>query len=154
MALTKEQIKEAFNLFDADGSGAIDANEMGLVLKGLGFTECSERDIQAMIKAIDTDGSGSVQYNEFETLVLGRMDKADSQEEIWKAYHLFDPHKTGRISFEDLKRVALLEDPSIGDDEVHRVMNAVADIPERGITFEEWKNVMNSLKHDNKGKRV
>eukprot|EP00666_Eupelagonemidae_sp_cell4sb_P002643 gene2643-21838_t len=29
--------KEAFNLFDADGSGAIDAEEMALAMKGLGF---------------------------------------------------------------------------------------------------------------------
>ncbi|KAJ9463025.1 Caltractin [Diplonema papillatum] len=151
MALTKEQIKEAFNLFDADGSGTIDASEMSLVLKGLGFTE-NERDIHSMIKAIDTDGSGNVGYDEFEELVLRRMDKADSPEEIWKAYHLFDPKKTGRITFDELKRVALLEDPSIGDDEVHRVLTAVADYPDRGITFEEWKNVMNSLK-SNKARR-
>ena len=131
MALTKEQIKEAFNLFDADGSGTIDAGEMGLVLKGLGFTDCSERDIKEMVKAIDTDGSGLVEYGEFEKHVLKRTEKADSDEEIWKAYHLFDPSKSGKISFEELKKVALLEDPSVGDDEVHRVLNAVAEIPER-----------------------
>eukprot|EP01063_Lacrimia_lanifica_P036478 TRINITY_DN7249_c0_g2_i1.p3 TRINITY_DN7249_c0_g2~~TRINITY_DN7249_c0_g2_i1.p3 ORF type:complete len:147 (+),score=74.66 TRINITY_DN7249_c0_g2_i1:59-499(+) len=144
MALTKDQIKEAFNLFDCDGSGAIDASEMSLVLKGLGFTECSERDVQAMVKAI-TDGSGSVEYKEFEKLVLGRMDKAGSAEEIWRAYHLFDPAKTGRISFEDLKRVAQMEDPCVGDDEVMRVLNAVAEVPERGISLDEWKHVMQSV---------
>ena len=131
MALTKEQIREAFQLFDADGTGTIDASEMELVLKGLGFTDFNERDVREMVKAIDTDGSGRVEYPEFEAHVLRRAEKADSQEEVWKAYHLFDPHKSGKISFEDLKRVALLEDPTVGDDEVHRVMNAVADIPER-----------------------
>ena len=36
---------EAFNLFDADGSGAIDAEELALALRGLGFGEQSREDI-------------------------------------------------------------------------------------------------------------
>ena len=145
MSLTKEQIKEAFNLFDADGSGAIDASEMGLVLKGLGFTECSERDVQNIVKAIDSDGSGTVEYQEFENMVIMRMDKADSPDEIWKAYSLFDPDKSGRISFEDLKRVAVMEDPSVGDDEIHRILNAVAEVPERVCWFYLFGKLLFSL---------
>eukprot|EP00755_Sulcionema_specki_P036086 Sspe_Gene.2512::Locus_835_Transcript_1_1_Confidence_1.000_Length_693::g.2512::m.2512/K16465/CETN1; centrin-1 len=146
MALTPEQIKEAFNLFDADGSGSIDASEMKLVLKGLGFTDITEGEIKAMIQTIDTDRSGSVEYKEFEEMVLRRMKEAGSPEEINKAYNLFDTESRGRITFEDLKRVALLEDPTIGDDEVQRVLECVAQNPDRGITYQEWKDVMLSLK--------
>ena len=48
-ALTDEQIKEAFNLFDADGSGAIDAEEMALAMKGLGFGDQPREEIEKMI---------------------------------------------------------------------------------------------------------
>ena len=41
-----EQLKEAFNLFDADGSGAIDAEEMALAMKGLGFGDQPREEIE------------------------------------------------------------------------------------------------------------
>lgn len=160
MALTREQIKEAFSLFDADGSGQIDASELKLVLKGIGIGNLRETEIQTTIMAMDT-GAGVVHYEEFEKLVLKRMADAGSADEIWKAYQLFDPQETGRISFEDLKRVAKMEDPSIGDDQIHQIMRACSNAAGRetsyggsedhtGITFEDWRAIMHSLQRDQK----
>jgi Ca2+-binding EF-hand superfamily protein len=33
----KQEIKEAFDLFDTDGSGSIDENELRVAMKALGF---------------------------------------------------------------------------------------------------------------------
>ena len=68
-ALTDEQIKEAFNLFDADGSGAIDAEEMALAMKGLGFGDQPREEIEKMIRSIDTDANGLIEYPEFEKMM-------------------------------------------------------------------------------------
>ena len=81
-ALTDEQIKEAFNLFDADGSGAIDAEEMSLAMKGLGFGDVPKDEVEKMIKSIDTDDNGLIEYKEFEKMMKAKMAQKDSPEEI------------------------------------------------------------------------
>ncbi|KAJ9446150.1 Caltractin [Diplonema papillatum] len=145
-ALTDEQIKEAFNLFDADGSGAIDAEEMALAMKGLGFGDQPREEIEKMIRSIDTDANGLIEYPEFEKMMKAKMAQKDSPEEIFKAFQLFDMDKTGKISFANLKEVAKLLGENPGDD-VLQEMIAEADEDRDGeISFDEFKNVMIQMK--------
>ena len=51
----KQEIREAFDLFDTDGSGSIDAKELKDALRTLGF-EPKEEEIGKMIADIDTSG--------------------------------------------------------------------------------------------------
>ena len=56
--LTDEQkleIKEAFDLFDADGSGNIDAGEIKVAMRALGF-EPKLGEVEAMVASVDDDG--------------------------------------------------------------------------------------------------
>eukprot|EP00756_Hemistasia_phaeocysticola_P001286 Hpha_TRINITY_DN10907_c0_g1::TRINITY_DN10907_c0_g1_i1::g.26852::m.26852/K16465/CETN1; centrin-1 len=143
-ALTDEQIKEAFNLFDADGSGAIDCEEMALAMKGLGFGEQPRSEIDKMVKEIDGDGNGLVEYEEFHKMMKQKMIQKDSPEEIRKAFNLFDKGK-GHIDFQDLRDVAksLGENPS---DDVLREMMDVADQDKDGVvSFEEFQAMMNQM---------
>ena len=52
------------SLFDADGSGAIDAEEMALAMKGLGFGDQPREEIEKMIRSIDTDANGLIEYRD------------------------------------------------------------------------------------------
>lgn len=73
--LTEEQqqeIRKAFEVFDADKSGAIDADELSCAMKTLGFTTKME-EIIAMIAEVDNDGSGTVEYKEFEQMMAKLM---------------------------------------------------------------------------------
>ena len=78
-ALTDEQIKGAFNLFDADGSGAIDIEEMGLAMKGLGFGDQPREEIEKMIKSIDVNDNGLIEYKEFEKMMKQKQYELDRQ---------------------------------------------------------------------------
>jgi centrin-1 len=63
-AITDEQrqeIKEAFDLFDTDGTGRIDAKELKVALRALGF-EPKREELRAMLLEIDKTGSGTVEY--------------------------------------------------------------------------------------------
>ena len=51
----KQEIKEAFDLFDTDGSGSIDAKELKVAMRALGF-EPKKEEIQKMIQDVDDDG--------------------------------------------------------------------------------------------------
>lgn len=51
----KQEIKEAFDLFDTDGSEKIDAKELKVAMRALGF-EPKKEEIKKMISDIDKDG--------------------------------------------------------------------------------------------------
>merc|ERR1711935_1044868 len=84
----KQEIREAFDLFDTDGSGAIDAKELKVAMRALGF-EPKKDEIRKMISDIDKDGDGTIDFDE-----------------IMMAFRLFDDDQTGKITFKNLKRVA------------------------------------------------
>jgi len=57
--LTEEQrleIKEAFDLFDTDGSGTIDAKELKVAMRALGV-EPKKEEITKMISEVDRDNT-------------------------------------------------------------------------------------------------
>ena len=71
-----EEIREAFNLFDTDGSGTIDPKELKAAMQSLGF-EAKNQTIYQMIGDIDKDGSGSIDFEEFlDMWVFGEVCKA------------------------------------------------------------------------------
>ncbi len=108
----KQEIREAFDLFDTDGSGTIDAKELKVAMRALGF-EPSKEEIQKLIAQVDKEGSGTVNFAEFLTMMTTKMGERDSREEMIKAFKLFDDDETGRISFRNLKRVATVRGPAI-----------------------------------------
>lgn len=64
---TKE-LRDAFDLYDADKNGLISATELHSVLKGLG-EKCSLGDCRKMIKSVDVDGDGCVNFEEFKKMM-------------------------------------------------------------------------------------
>ena len=73
--LTEEQrqeIKEAFDLFDTDGSGSIDAKELKVAMRALGF-EPSKDEVKRMMAEADREGTGKVDYKDFLDLMQIKM---------------------------------------------------------------------------------
>lgn len=67
-----EEIREAFNLFDTDGSGTIDPKELKAAMQSLGF-EAKNQTIYQMIADIDKDGNGSIDFDEFLDMMTAKM---------------------------------------------------------------------------------
>jgi hypothetical protein len=63
-------LSEAFSLFDADGSGALDVNELNDALKMLGLNIPFDT-VQEMINEIDDSGDGEIDYQELITAIVG-----------------------------------------------------------------------------------
>merc|ERR1712196_177055 len=100
-----EEIREAFNLFDADNSGAIDVRELKAAMRALGF-EVKKEELKKMISDIDNDGNGSIEFQEFLEMMTGKMGEKGTREDIEKVFKLFDDDNTNKISFRNLARVA------------------------------------------------
>merc|ERR1711987_23856 len=111
------EIKEAFDLFDTDGSGSIDSKEMGVAMRALGF-EPKKEEIQKMISDVDDDGSGTIGYPEFLKMMTHKILNKDPKDDMLKAFRLFDDDQTGSVSFKNLKRVAKETGQTLTDDEL------------------------------------
>merc|ERR1719388_344534 len=100
-----EEIKEAFDLFDNDGSGAISVNELTSAMKSLGF-DVKHAVVFQMIAELDADGSGEIEFDEFLDMMTARISDKNSREDIERVFKLFDSDRTGEVSLDNMKRVA------------------------------------------------
>lgn len=55
-----EIIREAFKIFDSDGSGTIDIEEFKKVMTTYGEEDINEREISDMVAKLDIDGDGQI----------------------------------------------------------------------------------------------
>lgn len=71
----KQEIREAFDLFDTDGSGTIDVKELKVALRALGF-EPKKEEIKKMVQDLERNGSsnnGTMDFIEFMKLMTSKM---------------------------------------------------------------------------------
>merc|ERR1711900_74291 len=118
----KQEIREAFDLFDTDGSGTIDAKELKVAMRALGF-EPKKEEVRKMISDVDKDGSGVIDFMEFMDMMTIKMAERDPREEMLKAFKLFDDDNTGKISFKNLKRVAKELGERMTDEELQEMID-------------------------------
>jgi centrin-1 len=136
-----QELREAFDLFDTDGSGTIDTKELQVALRALGFDSKKEK-VRKMIADIDLDGSGTIDFEEFVEMMTGKMGDRDSPDEIRRVYKLFDDDETGRISFRNLKRVARELGENMTDEELQEMINK-ADLDGDGeVNEDEFMRIM------------
>ena len=67
----EQEIKEAFDLSDVDGSGEIGYKELKITMRALGFAPKKE-EFQKMISDVDDDGSGKIGYEDFLKIMLNK----------------------------------------------------------------------------------
>ena len=60
----KHEIREAFDLFDTDGTGHIDVKELKVTMRALGF-EPKKEDIKRILADLGKDGNSSIDFNDF-----------------------------------------------------------------------------------------
>ncbi|TFJ88629.1 hypothetical protein NSK_000198 [Nannochloropsis salina CCMP1776] len=136
--LTEEQrqeIKEAFELFDTEGTGRIDSKELRVAMRALGF-EPKKEEVMRLAAAADDDNSGTITYKKFVEMMTAKMGEKDGREEMVKAFRLFDAGEKGAISFQDLRRVARELGESITDEELQEMIDE-ADRDGDGLVSEE-----------------
>ena len=150
MALSKAQVRDAYDLFDVDGTKRISREDAELAFRGLGF-DLPRSQITTLVRSVDKDNDGYVTRDEFVALVDSNMPAEGSNEEIWQAYKLFDSEQKGRITAADFRAAA-----ANGTNEEGKPVYAIAEkdiqailqcgeYPEKGLAFSEWKHMMLSL---------
>ena len=65
--MNEKNMRAAFNLFDKDGGGTIDAGEIATIL---GANAAADDAVwQEVIREVDTNGDGQIDFNEFQDMM-------------------------------------------------------------------------------------
>lgn len=122
--LTEEQrqeIREAFDQFDTDGSGSIDAKELKVAMRALGF-ETSREEIREMIKKVAGSSAPTIDFTQFTEMMGQKILERNPLTEIKKAFTLFDKDHNGKISLKDLKTATIELGENLTDDELREMI--------------------------------
>ncbi|KAJ1696834.1 hypothetical protein LUZ63_005346 [Rhynchospora breviuscula] len=137
----RQEIREAFDLFDTDGSGTIDAKELNVAMRALGF-EMTEQQIEQMIADVDKDGSGAIEFEEFVQMMTAKIGERDTKEELNKAFHLIDQDKNGKISVEDIQRIAKDLGETFTIDEIKEMVQEADHNEDGEVDQDEFLRIM------------
>lgn len=137
----KQEVREAFDLFDADGSGTIDVKELKVAMRALGF-EPKKEEMKKMVSEVDKEGTGRISFNDFLAVMTQKMAEKDTKEEILRAFRLFDDDETGKISFRNLKRVATELGENLNDEELQEMINEADRDGDGEVSEEEFLRIM------------
>ncbi|KAK4897080.1 Calcium-binding component of the spindle pole body (SPB) half-bridge [Elasticomyces elasticus] len=162
----KEEINEAFGLFDLDKDHHIDYHELRVALKALGF-DLPKSDILAILQTHGIPASSLNQSNArqqplahpdarpaftgparlllpeaaFQLIAAQRMVSRDPQEEILRAFELFDTDNKGRIEVGDLRRVARELGEGLQEEELRAMIEEFDVRGEGGIDREAFLGI-------------
>eukprot|EP00979_Chaetoceros_neogracilis_P014509 scaffold4677_cov232-Chaetoceros_neogracile.AAC.1 len=136
-----EDLREAFELFDTDGNGTIDTNELKAAMQNLGF-DAKNHTVYQMISDIDRNGTGDINFDEFLDLMTVKLGDNDSEEEVRKVFNLFDDDKTGYITIQNLKRVAKDLNENMSDADLLEMIERADSDQDGQINFEDFYSIM------------
>ena len=99
--LRLKHFRKKFDLFDADGSGAIDREETAQAFKELGI-QVDKYKLNKMFDKYDGDGSGSIDFPEFAELIT-----SFNRERYTKVFESFDVDGSGELDAEEVHKAFL-----------------------------------------------
>ncbi|XP_013415117.1 centrin-3 [Lingula anatina] len=137
----KQEIKEAFDLFDTDKDRAIDYHELKVAMRALGF-DVKKADVLKVLRDYDREGTGKITFDDFNEVMTDMMLERDPNEEVFKAFKLFDDDDTGKISIRNLRRVARELGENMTDEELRAMIDEFDRDGDGEINEDEFQAIM------------
>lgn len=139
------EFKEAFDLFDVNGTGSIGFQELQTCLTKMGFSP-EPTEIQNMINEVDESGRGELDFNAFCELMARRMQDDDDEDAvIAKQFRIFDRDQDGFVGPVEMFVVFQELGAPLTFDEVEEIIRK-ADVDNDGkLGFEDFEKVMKGL---------
>lgn len=134
-----QEIKQAFDLFDNDGSGTIAPSEVNAALASLGSDHSAS--FFRLLEGIEELGA-EITFDQFLEHVTDRLGNRHTAEGIERIFYLFNDSGSGNITLAQMKRVAKELGESMTEDELDAAIQRVAG-GKSEISLEDFMAVMN-----------
>jgi Ca2+-binding EF-hand superfamily protein len=152
-----------FNLFDLDKDLHIDYHELKVAMRALGF-DLPKQEILSILQTHGVQSAPAAQptsskakqsaqqayqapprlllpFQTFQTLMAQRILTRNPEEEILRAFDLFDEGGKGRITIQDLRRVARELGEGLQEDELIAMIEEFDMDGDSAISREEFINI-------------
>ncbi|VEL13902.1 unnamed protein product [Protopolystoma xenopodis] len=118
----KQEICEAFDLFDTDKDNELSYYEFKVALRALGF-EMKKPDVLKMLQDYNIkDESGKLRWEDFNEIVTDMLLERDPTTDIIRAFKLFDDDDSGKITYRNLKKIAREIGEALSDQELRAMI--------------------------------
>ncbi|KAL7572725.1 hypothetical protein ACA910_008995 [Epithemia clementina (nom. ined.)] len=140
---TEEEIlefRDAFAMFDRDGSGSIERSELKDVMTEFGDPPTKE-EIDEMILLVDENGDGEIDFDEFLTLMRLRMGESgeDAEQNLRDVFNIFDADGSGYIDRHEMRLICAKLAQDLTEEEIGELIEVVDKDGDGEISFEEFK---------------
>jgi len=144
-----DEFREAFRVFDIDGSGNIDKDELRKLMASVGQMP-DDNELEEMVRIADADGSGEVDFYEFVALMAHKMADPANNDAVSSAFQLFDQNHDNTIDAQELGAFMMnVGEPATWED-VNTVLREVDQSGDGIIDISEFTKMVLLDKHDEK----
>ena len=121
-------MKEAFNVFDSEQSGGLDARELKAALSALNI-KISKDEIRQIYAEFGRDIREKITQEEFFEIVTPRMPDRHTKEYIKIIFGYFDLDNNGKISARNLKKIAQEIGETLSEEELKEIIGQLVIQP-------------------------
>ena len=150
LAIPEDKIaeyKEAFDMFDKDGSGTISVTEIVKIMKNFGYP-IKKSEAQQMIADIDDNGDGELDFEEFVTLMEKQTNYVEETDEelVLRAFKSFDNDHDGKITNYEFKYILTQMGNKFTEDELNQLFQECNLDINGTLTYQDFINFW-KIKH-------
>ena len=153
-----EEFREAFRVFDVDGSGNIDKDELKKLMLSVGQTP-GDDELDEMVRIADADGSGEVDFYEFVALMAHKMADPSNDDAVSQAFDLFDRDGDHMLDVNELRSLMMNVGEAATWGDIQTLISEVDINGDGAINVDEFTKMvlhdqqMAQLKQDTKAPR-
>merc|ERR1711988_270212 len=151
VALDPEQekhVREVFQLFDKDNSGAISSSELKSLLESLG-QQLDEVEAMELVARLDQDGDGQLDIDEFVAFIAATQHESlDLEQEVDRMFSLFDKDQSGTISAEEFVETMKTLGTQMTKEDIDAIMEEVDTDRNGEISKEEFRSLLEKHMED------
>nr|ACO10678.1 Caltractin [Caligus rogercresseyi] len=136
----KKDIKEAFDLFDSQGSGKMNAKDLKVAMRALGFEPLKD-ELKKILGNIDEE-EGLISFDCFLQIMTSKMSEKDTRDDIAKAFKLFDEDSSGKITFKNLKATSSELGENMTEEELKEMIQEADKDGDGAVGEEEFLSIM------------
>eukprot|EP00187_Rhodella_violacea_P020262 CAMPEP_0184728098 /NCGR_PEP_ID=MMETSP0314-20130426/38791_1 /TAXON_ID=38298 /ORGANISM="Rhodella maculata, Strain CCMP 736" /LENGTH=401 /DNA_ID=CAMNT_0027193861 /DNA_START=1 /DNA_END=1206 /DNA_ORIENTATION=+ len=139
-----EELKNAFQEVDVDGSGSLSKNELKIVAQKLGLP-FGDKDLDKLMQAYDFDGDGEISYQEF-VAFSDQTAKAATVENLRSIFEKYDTDDNQKLSILELQAMIQEAGDIVSQKNMDVIMKDLDKDGSGDIDFEEFCHMFSNLK--------
>lgn len=118
----RDELQEAFDLFDKDGDGTISAKELIVVMRSIGLDSTLE-EVKAMMDEIVPGNTGEIEFEGFMALMATKIRETEVEDELKETFKTIDRGNKGYYDIDDLRAMVFQYGDRISEDEIHKMFD-------------------------------